>query len=115
MPSVAIIFYHSLFTVTSAVCIKFRVTNIEVLLIKSILQEPEGFTESLEMYDFALSQEADGIADFGIFDQAENVIVCGAGFLFCGHILEEIGDQVPLTLELAGIERNAACGQIPMV
>ena len=108
-PSVAIIFYHYLFTVAPAVCIKFRIADVEVLLIKSILQEPEGFTESLEMYNLALSQEADGIADFGIFDQAEDVIVCGAGFLFCCHILGEIGDQVPLTLELAGIEGNAAC------
>ncbi len=99
---------YLLFAVTSAVCIKFRITDVEVLRIESILQEPEGFAESLEMYNLALSQEADGIADFGIFDQAENVIVCGAGFLFCRHILEEIGDQVTFALELAGIEGNTA-------
>ena len=60
------------------------------------------------MYDFALSQEADGIADFGIFDQAENVVVSGACFLFRRHVLEEVGDQIALALEFIGIEGNTA-------
>ena len=98
----------TLFAVTPAVRVKLGIADVEVLRIESILQKPEGFAESLEMYDLALSQETDGVADFRIFDQAENVIVSGACFLFCRHILEEIGDQVALALEFAGIERNTA-------
>jgi hypothetical protein len=60
------------------------------------------------VYNLALSQEADGITDFGIFDQVENIIVGGAGILFRRHILEEVADQMALALEFIGIEGNAA-------
>ena len=101
--------YRSLLAVTPAVCIELRIADIEVLRIEFFLKQAECLAEPLEVYDFPLAQETDRIADFGIFDHAENIIVGGAGFLLRRHILEEIGDQIALALELAGIERNTAC------
>ena len=48
-----------------------------------VLDVPEGFSEPLEMDDLPFPQEPDGIADFGIFDHAENVVVGYTGFLLC--------------------------------
>ena len=101
--------YRSLLAVTPAVCIELRIADIEVLRIEFFLKQAECLAEPLEVYNFPLAQETDRIADFGIFDHAENIIVGSAGFLLRRHILEEIGDQIAFALELAGIERNTAC------
>ena len=47
-----------------------------------ILYITQGFTETLEMNHFPLSEEADRIADLRVFDDAEDVIVGAPGFLF---------------------------------
>ena len=60
------------------------------------------------MNDLSGAEEADGIADFRILYQAENVVIGGAGFLFCRQVLCQIGDGIPFGLEFAGVERNAA-------
>lgn len=72
------------------------------------MQTAEGFTKPLEVHDLTLSQEADRIADIGIFDHAQDIVICGAGFLFCRHVLHQIGDRIAAALELGGAERHAA-------
>ena len=52
-----------------------------------ILYITQGFTETLEMSHFPLSEEADRIADFRVFDDAEDVIVSAPGFLFWGDLV----------------------------
>lgn len=73
-----------------------------------ILHVPEGFAESLEVDDLTLSQEADRIADFRVFDHTEDVLIGGAGFLLCRQVLEQIRDGIALGLEFTGVEGNAA-------
>lgn len=74
--------------------IKIRVKRIEVLGIQPVGHEAESFSETLEMNDFAFPQETDRITYFRIFDQAQNIVVGGAGFLFRSHILEKICDGI---------------------
>lgn len=67
--------------------IKIRVKRIEVLGIQPVGHEAESFSETLEMNDFAFPQETDRITYFRIFDQAQNIVVGGAGFLFWGDFV----------------------------
>ena len=53
------------------------------------------FAEPLEMDDFPLPQEADGIADIVIFHHAQDIIVGSAGFLFRGEVFKKIRNRVP--------------------
>lgn len=46
------------------------------------------------MDDLPLPQEADGRDDIGVINQAQDVIVGGAGFLLGGHILTQVGDGI---------------------
>lgn len=64
-------------------CVKFRVEGVEVFGIQVILDDPQAFAEPLEMHHLALPQEPDRITDFRVFDQAEDIVVGGTGFLLC--------------------------------
>ena len=44
---------------------------------------PICFTEALEVHNLPLAQELNRFADIGFFNQAEDIVVGGAGFLFC--------------------------------
>lgn len=61
--------------------VKFRVEGIEVLGIQLILDQPEPFAETLEVYDLSLTQETDRFCNLLILDQTQNVIVSSSGFL----------------------------------
>lgn len=74
-----------------------------------ILHIPKGFAEPLEVDDLTFSQETDGIADLRVFDYTEDIVVGGAGFLFCRQVLKQICDRISLGLEFTGIERHTAC------
>lgn len=63
--------------------VKFRIEGIKIPGIQMILYDPQRFTEALEVNYFTLAQKTDGVADLWILDQAQNVIVSGAGFLLC--------------------------------
>lgn len=63
--------------------VKSRVERIEVAAVQMFLDGAEGFTKPLEMDDLTFPEEANGIADFRVFDDAEDIVVGGAGFLFC--------------------------------
>lgn len=56
-----------------------------------ILNDPQGFAEALEVHDLPGPQETDRIADFRIFDQTQNVVVGGAGFLLCCGFVSTAG------------------------
>lgn len=40
--------------------VEFRVEGVEVFAVEFILDDAESFSETLEMYDFTLTQESDG-------------------------------------------------------
>ena len=63
--------------------VKFRIDGIKVSAVQMVLHDPQAFAESLIMYDFSFPQEADGVADLRIFDQTKDVVISGAGLLFC--------------------------------
>ncbi len=68
--------------------VKSRVERIEIAAVQMLLNRAEGFTKPLEMDDLTFPEEADGITDFRVFDDAEDIVVGGAGFLFCCQILK---------------------------
>lgn len=63
--------------------VKTGVKRIEVPGVQVILGNAQGFTEALVVDDLPGSEELDGFTDIRILDQAQNVVVGGAGFLFC--------------------------------
>lgn len=63
--------------------VKFRVEGVEVLGVQMILNDSQTFAKPLEVHHFSLAQESDGIADLRVLDQAEDVVIGGAGFLLC--------------------------------
>ena len=44
------------------------------------------FAEALEMHDFACAQEFERLAHVRVVDQAQQVVVGGAGFLLCCNL-----------------------------
>ena len=58
------------------------------------------------MNDFAFAEELDGIADLGIVDEAEQIIVGSAGFLFCSHVFVQIGDRVAFYADVFHVKGN---------
>lgn len=89
--------------------IKGRIKSVEVAAVQMLLNRAESFAETLEMNDFTFPKEADRVADFRVFDDTEDVVVGGAGFLFRRQILEQIRNRISLGLEFTGVERYAAC------
>ena len=79
--------------------IEGRVEGIEIFRIQVVLDHAEGFAETLEMDDFALTEEADGIGDVGIVGKAQDVVVDDARLLFGGQVLGDVGDGVALDLK----------------
>ena len=63
--------------------VEFRVDGVEVFAVQIILHDTQAFAEPLEMNDLTLPEEADRIDDIRIVHHAENVVIGGAGFLFC--------------------------------
>lgn len=88
--------------------VEARVERVEIPAVKPVLKSAERFTETLEMDDFPFPQEADRVADVGIFYDTQDVVVCRAGFLLGRQILKQIRDGIPLRLELVCVKGNAA-------
>lgn len=61
--------------------IKVWVVSIKILFVQIILNQAKAFTETLEMNQFALTQETNGISYLRIFYQTKEVIIGSAGFL----------------------------------
>lgn len=64
------------------------------------------------MYHLALAEEFNYFVDVGVVAQPQNIVVCGAGFLLCRKIFDEVGDRVGFGLEIRRRERNSrgVCG-----
>ena len=62
--------------------------------------------------DLALAEKFDGIADVGIVNEAENVVVCHARLLFCSKVFVKVGEHVALDTDIFHIGGDArrACG-----
>lgn len=93
--------------------VECRIQCVEVTAVQMILNVSQGFTETLEVDDLPFAQETDRITDFGIFYDAENIVISAPGFLFCSQVFEKVGDRITFGLELSGTERYAACGLWP--
>ena len=63
--------------------IKRGVEGVEVLFVELILCDTQAFAETLVVDDLALTQELDGLADIGIIDQTQDVVISSARLLFC--------------------------------
>ena len=88
--------------------IKFRIEIIKVFGIQLILCFFQCFTESLEMNNLTLSQEADRGGHFRIPDSPQYVVISGTRLLFGSQILSQVGNNITLGLEFAGIERDSS-------
>ena len=76
----------------STLLVEGRVESIEVLGIQMILGYPEGFAEPLEVDDLPFTEEPDGVTDFRVFDQPEDVVVSEPCLLLCcDHIRTILG------------------------
>ena len=64
----------------------------------------------MEVVDLALAEEFDGVADVGIVDEAQDIVVGDARLLFGGEVLVEVGEHIALDGEVGGCKRNA-CGR----
>ena len=63
------------------------VCKIDVLLIHAFLGQRDGLTETLEVDDLPLTEEADHIVDVRIIGEAQNIIIGKAGLLFCRDLV----------------------------
>ena len=63
--------------------VKAGVIGVEILVVQVVLDHAHTFPEALEVDDLALTKEADGITDVGVIAEAQDVVVGGAGLLFC--------------------------------
>lgn len=58
-----------------------RVVCVVVLCVQIILHDAQRVSESLEMHDLPCPQELERLPDVRVVDQAEEVVVGGAGLL----------------------------------
>ena len=94
--------------------VKFRIKRIEVLGIQLILDDTQGFTESLEVDDFAGPQEFNRCTDIRIvLHKTQDIVIGGAGLLLCRHILKQIRNRIPLGLEFTAVKGDPACRHGP--
>ena len=91
-----------------ALLVEFGVEGVEVPAVQFLLDDPQAFAEPLVVYDLPFSEEADGIADFRVFDETQDIVVSGPGFLLGGQIFVEIGDGIAFGLEDGGGPGHAA-------
>ena len=89
--------------------VKRRVEGVEILRVKAVGGEPEGFTEALVMHDFPCAEEFDRVADVGVVAHTENVAIGRAGFLFRGEVFVKVGDRVALGLHGSGCPGESPC------
>lgn len=74
--------------------VKFWVESVEIFAVQMILDDPETFPEALVVDDLPLTEKADRITDFRIFDKSQNIVVSGACFLFGSHVFMEVRDRI---------------------
>ena len=74
-----------------ALChIEGRIDGIVILAVEIILNDPEGFPETLEMGNLTLPQIPYGLYHIRVIHHSQNVVVGGPCLLFCRHILHAV-------------------------
>ena len=71
------------------------------------MQYVQAFAEALEVYDFPLPEETEGIEQGGVIRQGHKVLIGCPGFLLGGHILMDVGDGVTGALDIGGGKGDA--------
>jgi len=87
--------------------VESRIERVEVPRVKLLLPTSQCFAKALEMHDFSRPQKADRVYDVRILDQAQNIVIGGAGFHLRREILAEIRDRIARRLEFRRAERRA--------
>ena len=77
------------------------------------------FAEALEVNNFTLPKKANDIVDVWVIGQAEDIVIGDTGFLLCGQVFGEVGNNIPSDLHggsRPGIARGElgiySCGMI---
>jgi len=78
--------------------VKAGVPAVEVLFVCFVLCNSKCFAKALIVYDLTLTKEADSIADIGIIDQTENVIVRHPCFLLSCYVIIACFERFPMFL-----------------
>lgn len=68
--------------------VEFRIDRIEILAVQVILDNSQGFAETLIMHNLPLPEELDRIADFRVFYKTQDVVIGCAGFLLCCDLVK---------------------------
>lgn len=87
--------------------IECRIKGVKVFRVQVILRDPQRLAETLEVDDLAFPQELDRIAYVGIVGKPQDIVICRAGFLFSGKILNEVCYRVSFGLEICCCERRS--------
>ena len=87
--------------------VESRIVGIKISFVQVILYDPQGFSKTLIMHDFPLTQKSQGVPDIGVIGDANEVIIGGARLLFRGHVFVQIRDGIALGLKRAGNKWNA--------
>ena len=87
-----LLFPRALITVES------RIERVEVLGIQTILYDAQRFPEPLEVYDLSPAQESDRIADVVVVDQAQDIVVGGAGLLLGRHVFRQVSADIGIKI-----------------
>ena len=64
-----------------------RVHAVNIFLIQLLSKLLHGFSKSLEMYNFSLTEEFDNIVDIGIIGHTKDVIISDPGLLLCCYLI----------------------------
>mgnify|MGYP006953923534 FL=1 len=67
--------------------VEARVYVVDVFLVQAVLGEAQAFTEALEVYDLARTQEFDDITHVRIVGKAQDIVVRHARFLLWGDLV----------------------------
>lgn len=88
--------------------VKLRIPTVEVLVVAAFLRYSQSFAEALIVYQFAFTQEFYRVADIGIVNQSQNVVVCHPRLLLCCKVFVKVGDNIALNAEVFCAEGHAA-------
>ena len=93
--------------------VEFGVEGVEIPAVQLLLHEAQAFAEPLVVHDLPFPEEADRVADFRVFDEAQDVVVGCSCLLLCGQVFVQVCDGVALGLEDRGGPGHAAGGLGP--
>lgn len=63
--------------------VKARICGVKVLRVHAVLSQTEGVAKALVMDELAFAEEFEGLADVGVVDHSDKVVVGDACFLLC--------------------------------